>query len=69
MGGLLKPGGHRWQTTDPELDVDDPNIDESAVVLDHFNSDLHLVIDPDGCVMADQRNGAEEVMFCIQLIS
>ncbi|BFZ03494.1 hypothetical protein BsWGS_06533 [Bradybaena similaris] len=39
--------GNRWQA-DTEVELDEPNIDESLVVLDHFNSDLHLVIDPDG---------------------
>ncbi|XP_059144772.1 uncharacterized protein LOC131931953 isoform X2 [Physella acuta] len=37
----------RWQA-DPELDLDELNLDESLVVLDHFNSDLNLVIDQDG---------------------
>ncbi|CAL1526307.1 unnamed protein product [Lymnaea stagnalis] len=39
--------GNRWQA-DPELDLDELNLDESLVVLDHFNSDLNLVIDQDG---------------------
>lgn len=37
----------RWQA-DPELDLDELNLDESLVVLDHFNSDLNLVVDQDG---------------------
>ncbi|CAG5120581.1 unnamed protein product [Candidula unifasciata] len=41
-----RPGNRFQADTEPELD--EPNLDESLVVLDHFNSDLHLVIDPDG---------------------
>uniref|UniRef100_A0A2C9JFF4 B30.2/SPRY domain-containing protein n=1 Tax=Biomphalaria glabrata TaxID=6526 RepID=A0A2C9JFF4_BIOGL len=37
----------RWQA-DPEWDLDELNLDESLVVLDHFNSDLNLVLDQDG---------------------
>nr|KAG5714719.1 hypothetical protein BaRGS_000207 [Batillaria attramentaria] len=40
--------GNRWQSNNPEQDVDEPNIDDSLCVLDHFNSDLNFVIDPDG---------------------
>ncbi|XP_076455157.1 uncharacterized protein LOC143289849 [Babylonia areolata] len=39
---------NRWQSN-PEQDVEESNIDDSVCVLDHFNSDLNLVIDPDGC--------------------
>jgi hypothetical protein len=39
--------GNRWQTS-PEDDVEESNVDDTQCVLDHFNSDLNLVVDPDG---------------------
>ncbi|KAL8609349.1 hypothetical protein ACOMHN_008143 [Nucella lapillus] len=38
---------NRWQSN-PEGEVEEPIIDDSVCVLDHFNSDLNLAIDPDG---------------------
>lgn len=47
FGRSHQGGGSRWQA-DPELNLDEPNLDETQVVLDHFNSDLNIVMDPDG---------------------
>lgn len=34
-----------------ERDPDEPEVDAERVVLDHFNSDLHLQISKDGYVI------------------
>lgn len=47
-GNEKRPYNGWGQKTDPELNVDEVIADHSFTVLDHYNSDLNLIIDPDG---------------------